>query len=111
MKPLDDSPLDHIKVDHERSSFLNGSEADPEDFADLPPPPMIDSKGDPYPEYADEQRTPTPPPSPGMSPFLPPRVVTPEDGTVTLLCGHLVSLCNFIYADLAVKFMLGFESH
>ncbi|KAL9985599.1 hypothetical protein ACROYT_G008021 [Oculina patagonica] len=77
MKPLEDSPLDHIKVDNERSSFLNGSEADPEDFADLPPPPMIDSKGDPYPEYADED--PTPPPSPGVSPFLPPRVVTPED--------------------------------
>lgn len=89
MKPLDDSPLDHIKVDHERSSFLNGSEADPEDFADLPPPPMIDSKGDPYPEYADEDRTPTPPPSPGVSPFLPPRVVTPDNGTMTLLECHV----------------------
>ena len=85
MKPLDDSPLDHIKVDHERSSFLNGSEADPDDFADLPPPPMIDSKGDPYPDpypgYRYDDRTPTPPPSPGVSPFQPPRVATPNDGT------------------------------
>ena len=80
MRPLEDSPLDHMNIDHERSSFLNGSEADPDDFADLPPPPMIDSKGDPYLDYPDDNRTPTPPPSPDVSPFNTPRPVTPENG-------------------------------
>ena len=94
MTPLNDSPLDHIKVDHERSSFLNGSEEDPGEFADLPPPPMIDSKGDPYPEYPEypeDNRTPTPPPSPGVSPFFPPRATTPENGTVILQCEVILS--------------------
>lgn len=80
MRPMEDSPLDHIHIDNERSSFLHGSEADPEDFEDLPPPPMIDSRGDPYLDYPDENRTATPPPSPGLSPFNPPRATTPENG-------------------------------
>lgn len=80
MKPLEDSPLDHINIDHDRSSFLNGSEADREEFADLPPPPRIDSIDNPYPEYPEDNRSPTPPPSPGVSPFYPPpRASTPEN--------------------------------
>lgn len=82
MKPLEDSPLDHLHIDYERSSFLNGSEADPEDF---PPPPMIDSRDDPYLDYPDD-RTPTPPPSPGVSPFNPPRATTPENGKSPACC-------------------------
>ena len=80
MKPVEDSPLDHMHVDNERSSFLNGSDGEPEDFDDLPPPPVFDSKSDPYLDYPDDNRTPTPPPSPGVSPFNPPRSVTPENG-------------------------------
>ena len=80
MKPVEDSPLDHLHVDNERSSFLNGSDGEPEDFDDLPPPPVFDSKSDPYLDYPDDNRTPTPPPSPGVSPFNPPRSVTPENG-------------------------------
>lgn len=78
MKPLDDSPLDHLNVDHERGSFLNGSDDDD----DFPPPPMIVNRDDPYLDYPDDNRTPTPtpPPSPGMSPFSPPRSITPVDG-------------------------------
>ncbi|KAM7446448.1 putative aminophospholipid-translocase [Porites harrisoni] len=79
MKPVEDSPLDHLHVDNERSSFLNGSDGEPEDFDDLPPPPVFDSKSDPYLDYPDDNRTPTPPPSPGVSPFNPPRSVTPEN--------------------------------
>ena len=84
MKPLDDSPLDHIKIDQDRSSFMNGSEADCEEFDDLPPPPpKIDSAGNPYVEYPEDSRTSTPPPSPGMSPLYPPlRASTPDNGTV-----------------------------
>lgn len=81
MKPLDDSPLDHIKIDQDRSSFMNGSEADCEEFDDLPPPPpKIDSAGNPYVEYPEDSRTSTPPPSPGMSPLYPPlRASTPDN--------------------------------
>lgn len=80
MKPLDDSPLDHIKIDQDRSSFLNGSEADCEEFDDLPPPPKMDSAGNPYVEYPEDSRTSTPPPSSGMSPLYPPlRSSTPDN--------------------------------
>lgn len=56
MKFLDDFFLDYIKVDYERSLFLNGSEVDFEDFVDLFFFLMIDSKGDFYLEYVDEDR-------------------------------------------------------
>lgn len=98
MKPLEDSPLDHINIDHDRSSFLNGSEADREEFADLPPPPRIDSIDNPYPEYPEDNRSPTPPPSPGVSPFYPPpRASTPENGTATWFRDYFVSLKYYIF--------------
>lgn len=77
MQPLQDSPLDHLNIDNERSSFLNSGDADSDDFEDLPPPPMLDSEADPYLDYPDDNRTPTPPPSPGLPPFSPPRPITP----------------------------------
>ena len=88
MKPVDDSPLDHLLVEHERSSFLNGSDDGPEDLEDLPPPPMIVSEDDPYFDYPDDNRMPTPPPSPGVSPFNPPRSTTPVNGKALCPAGR-----------------------
>ena len=88
MKPVDDSPLDHLHVEHERSSFLNGSDDGPEDLEDLPPPPMIVSEDDPYFDYPDDNRMPTPPPSPGVSPFNPPRSTTPVNGKALCPAGR-----------------------
>lgn len=80
MQPLEDSPLDHLHIDHERSSFLNSGDGEDEDSEEFPPPPMIDGGADPYLDYPDYNRTPTPPPSPGLPPFSPLRSTTPVYG-------------------------------
>ena len=86
MKPLNDSPIDQIALDHERNSFMNGNDTNSDDTEELPPPPVIDSKDEPYPEYIDTgKRTPTPPPSPVISPYRSPRPITPENGTLYIL--------------------------
>lgn len=77
MQPLEDSPLDHLHIDHERSSFLNSGDGEDEDSEEFPPPPIIDGEADPYLDYPDYNRTPTPPPSPGLPPFSPARSTTP----------------------------------
>lgn len=73
MKPLDDHPIDKIKVDHERSSFRKGSQ----DHDPLPPPPpqLLDD---------DDIDVPSPIAIPSYSPYRPvvsyPRNVAPDDG-------------------------------